>query len=131
MPDSFYHPALIGGAGDTELAYAAGCAVFEELLENGLLEHIANVSEYLKESLNAFKNQHEQIKHICCKGLAVSMEFHDQIIFETVQKKMKESGLIVGSAENNKIILRPPYVIKKKDIDEVMCILERIFIEAL
>ena len=55
------------------------------------------------------------------------MEFHDQIIFETVQKKMKESGLIVGSADNNKIILRPPYVIKKEDIDEVMKILDRIF----
>ena len=131
LPDSFYHPALIGGAGDTELAYAAGCAVFEELMEHGLLEHIANVSEYLKERLNVFKNQHEQIKHICCKGLAVSIEFHDQIIFEIVQKQMKESGLITGSAENNKIILRPPYVIKKEDIDEVMKILEKIFIEAL
>jgi hypothetical protein len=27
-----YIPALIGGAGDTELTYAAGCAVFEEIL---------------------------------------------------------------------------------------------------
>ena len=44
IPDDFYIPALIGGAGDTELTYAAGCAVFEELLENGLLEHISEVS---------------------------------------------------------------------------------------
>ena len=50
-PEDFYRLALVGGAGDTEFIYAAGCAVFEELLENGLLEHISEVSNYLEEKL--------------------------------------------------------------------------------
>ena len=125
-PDPFYIPALIGGAGDTELAYAAGCAVFEELLEHGLLAQIADTSEYLKEKLEELKEQHPQIRQICCKGLAASIEFRDQSVFEAVQKSAKEKGLLIGSGENHKLVLRPPYVITKQDIDEVMAVLYRI-----
>lgn len=125
-PDPFYIPALIGGAGDTELAYAAGCAVFEELLDHGLLEHIASVSVYLEEKLKDLQHQYTQIKHICCKGLAVSIEFQNQEIFESVQKKVKENRLIAGAAENHKLVFRPPYVITKEDIDEVVSALQRI-----
>jgi len=125
IPDAFYRSALLGGAGDTELAYAAGCAVFEELLENGLLEHIADVSEYLEEKLKELQSQYTQVRQICCKGLAASIEFHDPEIFAAVQKKGKEAGLITGTAENCKIVLRPPYVITKEDIDEVVSVLQR------
>lgn len=125
VPDVFYQQALLGGAGDTELAYAAGCAVFEELLDHGLLEQIANVSEYLEEKLKQLQRQCTSIKQICCKGLAASIEFHNQEIFTAVQKKTKEAGLITGAAENHKIVLRPPYVITKEDIDEVVSVFQR------
>ena len=124
-PDSFYRPAMVGGAGDTELAYAAGCAVFEELLEHGLLEHIADVGACLEERLTQLQKQYPQIRHICCKGLAASIEFDTRETFEAVQVKAKAGGLIMGSGENHKIVLRPPYVITKEDIDEVVSILRR------
>ena len=126
IPEPFYRPAMIGGAGDTELVYAAGCAVFEELLDHGLLEQIADVSKYLEEKLRDLQSQCPQIKHICCKGLAASIEFHSQEIFAAVQKRAKEKGLIIGTGENHKIVLRPPYVITKEDIDEVVFILQSI-----
>jgi len=125
IPEAFYHPALIGGAGDTELTYAAGCAVFEELLDHGLLEHISDVSAYLEKKLTELQRQCEPVKQICCKGLAASIEFHNPEIFAAVQKKVKEAGLIIGSAENHKLVLRPPYVITKEDIDEVVSALHR------
>ena len=126
VPEAFYHPALIGGAGDTELTYAAGCAVFEELLENGLLEHIRHVSAYLEDKLTQLQTAHPRITRICCKGLAASMEFETQALFEAVQKQAKEAGLILGSGENRKIVLRPPYVITGEDVDEVISIFRRI-----
>jgi len=125
VPDAYYRQALLGGAGDTELAYAAGCAVFEELLEHGLLEHISDVSAYLEEKLKELQRQCAPIKQICCKGLAASIEFYDQEFFTSVQKKVREAGLITGTAENYKIVLRPPYVITKEDIDEVVSALRR------
>jgi len=125
IPDSYYQPALLGGAGDTELAYAAGCAVFEELLEHGLLEHIADVSEYLEEKLIKLQHQYAFISRICCKGLAASIEFRDPEIFAFVQRSAKEAGLIMGSGEHNKLVLRPPYAITRADIDEVVSCLHR------
>ena len=126
IPDSYYQPALLGGAGDTELAYTAGCAVFEELLDNGLLEHIADVSAYLEEKLHALQCQCPPVKTICCKGLAASIEFRDPELFAAVQWEAKEAGLIMGSGEHNKLVLRPPYVITKTDIDAVTAILQQI-----
>lgn len=125
IPDSFYIPAMLGGAGDTELAYAAGCAVFEELLEHGLLEQIADTGAYLEEKLKQLHGCSASVKEICCKGLAASIEFHTAETFAAVQKKAKEAGLIIGAAEYNKLVLRPPYVITKQDIDEVVSILQK------
>ena len=126
IPDDFYIPALIGGAGDTELTYAAGCAVFEELLENGLLEHISEVSTYLEDRLSELKQKCQNVKNICCKGLAASIEVIDQKFYENVMSKLKENGLLVGPAANNKIVLRPPYVITKEQIDHMISIFERL-----
>lgn len=126
VPDPFYQSALLGGAGDTELAYAAGCAVFEELLEHGLLEQIADVSAFLEGCLCQLQSQFTQIRHICCKGLAVSIEFEDPVIFAFVQKKSREYGLIMGAAENHKLVLRPPYVMTKEDAAQVVEILKKI-----
>jgi len=126
LPEAFYHPALIGGAGDTELAYAAGCAVFEELLEHGLLEHIADTGGYLEEKLRKLQHDCAQIRHVCCKGLAASIEFRNREVFEAVQKQAREKGLITGTGEHQKMVLRPPYVITKEDIDAVVSVLQRI-----
>ena len=123
-PEDFYIPAMIGGAGDTELAYAAGCAVFEELLEHGLLAHIADVSAYLEEKLTQLQLHNPQIRRICCKGLAASLEFSHEKDFETVLKHAKSSGLMVGTGDHHKIVLRPPYVITKEDIDQVTAIFQ-------
>ena len=126
LPEAFYHPALIGGSGDTELAYAAGCAVFEELLEHGLLEHIADTGAYLEEKLRNLQHDCAQIRHVCCKGLAASIEFRNREVFEAVQKQARENGLITGTGEHQKMVLRPPYVITKEDIDAVVSVLQRI-----
>lgn len=125
LPEDFYRPALMGGAGDTELAYAAGCAVFEELLEHGLLEQIAQVSAYLEEAFTQLQRQYSQIRRICCKGLAASIEFRDPECFDAILKQLKENRLIIGTAEHHKIVFRPPYAITKDDIDEVVSVLQR------
>jgi acetylornithine/succinyldiaminopimelate/putrescine aminotransferase len=126
IPDDFYIPALIGGAGDTELTYTAGCAVFEELLENGLLEHISEVSNYLEIRLKELKQKCCTISNTCCKGLAASIELADETVYKNVMPKLRDNGLLVGPAEHNKIVLRPPYVITKEQIDSMISIFEKV-----
>lgn len=125
-PEDFYRLALVGGAGDTEFTYAAGCAVFEELLENRLLEHISEASDYLEDQLFELKEKCTTIKNICCKGLAASIELYDKNFYDEVMPKLKENGLLVGAAANNKIVLRPPYVITKENIDDMISVFENV-----
>ena len=124
--EDFYRLALVGGAGDTEFTYAAGCAVFEELLENRLLEHISEVSNYLEDQLFELREKCTTIKNICCKGLAASIELYDKNFYNNIMPKLKENGLLVGAAANNKIVLRPPYVITKENIEDMISVFENV-----
>ena len=72
-PGDFYRLALVGGAGDTEFTYAAGCAVFEELLEdisfNAGGDEMPDVylninAEYVKEHLKKMMNLPDPHKYI-------------------------------------------------------------------
>ena len=88
------------------------------------MEHISRAASCLEEKLNALKSRNAQIRHVCCIGLAASVEFYDTDVFENVRMKAKENGLILGAGENNKIVIRPPYVISEEEIGEVTDILE-------
>ena len=40
--------------------------------------------------------------------------------------KLKENGVLGGAAANNKIVLRPPYVITKENIDQMITVFEKL-----
>jgi len=120
VPEEYYRIALSGGAGDTELTYTAGCAVFEELLENGMLDHIKDVSAYMKSEFFKLKENYKQISHVVCHGLAAYIEIESDTCFDAIQSYMKEQGLLAGFLSNQKIVFRPPYAIKKEHIDLIM-----------
>jgi len=46
--------------------------------------------------------------------------------FIKVMPQLKEHGLLVGPAEHHKIVLRPPYVITKEQIDSIVDTFERL-----
>jgi 4-aminobutyrate aminotransferase-like enzyme len=123
-PAEYYRAALAGGAGDTELTYAAGCAVFEELLENGMLNHIKEISDYMKSSFSKLKERYNQIVHVECKGLASCIEIDSDSCFDTIQAYMKSAGLLAGFLPNRKIIFRPPYAVEKRHIDLITYTIE-------
>ena len=123
-PEEYYKMALSGGAGDTELTYTAGCAVFEELLENGMLSHIREVCDYMKSVFFNLKEEHSQIIHVECKGLAAYIEIDSDSAFNVIEKHMKDQGLLAGFLKNRKIVFRPPYAIEKRHIDLIVHTIE-------
>lgn len=123
-PDDYYTMALSGGAGDTELTYTAGCAVFEELLENGLLKHIKSVSAYMQSEFLKLQDKYNQIVSVKCRGLASYIEIRSEEAFAALQSNMKEQGLLAGFLPNHKIVFRPPYAIEKRHIDLIVNTIE-------
>ncbi len=129
VPDEFYRMALAGGAGDSELTCAAGCAVFEELLEHGMLEHIREVSAHLEEKLSELKDKHPEVIGLRCKGLAVNMEFGDTAHFERMAPMLRAKGLLLG-AGGNKVTMRPPYALTKEQVDYIAQVMDEAIVAA-
>jgi hypothetical protein len=63
-------------------------------------ESITTIQAAAEEKLTELKRHCPQIREVCCKGLAASIEFYDREVYETVQKQAKESGLIIGAQRN-------------------------------
>ncbi|BBF43319.1 acetylornithine aminotransferase [Lachnospiraceae bacterium KM106-2] len=102
---------------------AAVNAVFSQFEELNLLEHVKEVGAYLEQKLDKLVNSRDDIIDRRGKGLMQGIEMDHPVI--DVILKAQEKGLLVISAGSNIIRLVPPLVITKKNVDEMIEILEK------
>lgn len=124
VPEERYLYALSGGAGDDALACTAACAVFEELLENGLLEHIAQRGQQLAEGLKALEQKCPHVVGLRCAGLACALELDSPENQKKLLAALKQEGVFVAGAAYNGLMLKPPYTVSAQQIDEMLALLE-------
>lgn len=123
LPEEKYLHALTGGAGDDALASAASCAVFEELLENGLLDHVKKVSALMAEKLEELRSGCSCVKAVRCAGLACAVELESTDCLKKALPAFKERGLLVSPSVNNSFMLKPPYTVTEEQIGKMAAIL--------
>lgn len=129
VPEEKYIHALTGGAGDDALACCAACAVFENLLEQGLLEHISNMAALMEKKLISLAEKYpEAIKDIRCMGLACAVELNCRESFNKLMPLLKNSGLLVSPSANSSFMLKPPYTVTAGQIEEMSSILDKSFL---
>lgn len=106
------HGSTFGG---NPVAASCGLVIFNEL-ENGMMDRINNISNYLFAKLNELKSGFpDKIKEVRGRGLMTGVE----LAFagdEIVQKLLKEN-VLVNCTNGNVIRLLPPYIITEYDID--------------
>lgn len=124
IPDPQYLRALTGGAGDDTLACAAACAVFEELLENGLLGHIDQMGRKMAKQLQALAQQHSGIKEVRCIGLAAAVELRSSALHQELLPLLLEKHLFVAPTVHDSFMLKPPYTVTDEEIDLMIDILD-------
>ncbi|MBO5364473.1 MAG: aminotransferase class III-fold pyridoxal phosphate-dependent enzyme, partial [Clostridia bacterium] len=88
--------------------------VLDELLNNGLLDHAAQMGEYLKTSLSGIVS--DKIATVRGKGLMLGIVFTDDIAKE-VGNRLREAGFLVGVIGTKVLRIVPPLVLEKQDID--------------
>jgi len=125
VPEDKYLYALSGGAGDDALACTAACAVFEELLDNGLLEHIAQRGQQMEQGLCALQAKYPQIKGLRCAGLACAVELQSAEAQKQLLPALRQEGLFVGGAAHNGLMLKPPYTVSADQVEAMLAILDR------
>ena len=120
------HGSTFGG---NPLACSAGITVMNELLNEGFLEKVDELGDFLKKELEKMRRSYPQkIKDIRGIGLMIGIELN-KIKAKDFANKCVKNGLLVAVAGNNTIRLLPPLIIKKKQISEAVQIIGRVLEE--
>lgn len=120
------HGSTFGG---NPVACAAGIAVMETLLEDGLLENCRRMGERLRKGLEALQSKFPAIQEVRGRGLILGVEL-DRPCRPAVSRAL-ELGLLVHCTADRVVRLLPPLVIRAEEVDRALSILEQAFAEVL
>jgi acetylornithine/N-succinyldiaminopimelate aminotransferase len=117
------HGSTFGGG---PLACAVALAVMRTIEGDGLVEHAADVGDYLVESLSALAERGAPIAGVRGRGLMVGIGLsHD--VAPAVAAAALDAGLIVNAVGARTLRLVPPLIITRGEVDEAMARLGRAF----
>lgn len=105
--------------GGNPLACAAVSKIMDLYEENGIVEHVQNLTPYLEEQLDALVAECECFTARRGKGFMQGLVVSGRPVGEIVAKAL-EAGLLVISAGSDVLRLVPPLIIEKEHIDEMV-----------
>jgi acetylornithine/N-succinyldiaminopimelate aminotransferase len=120
------HGSTFGGG---PLACAAAIAVMRTVERDGLVQHAAEVGDYLAESLSALADRGAPIEGVRGRGLMLGVALSSDIA-PIVARAALDEGLIVNAIGARTLRLVPPLVITREEVDEAMARLGNAFSEA-
>jgi len=137
---SFIHGHTYGGHAPSA---AVGSEVLRILREEKLIEHVAEMGEYWLPKLNALKSDHPIVGDVRGKGLLLGIEFvRDSRVgrepFDptlNIRGRMQEEclkrglylypgGYSMEGIAGDHVLLAPPYIVKRQDLDRMGQIIE-------
>ena len=114
------HGSTYGG---NPVAAAVACAALDVIVDEGLIEHSAELGDYLMRRLGELDSRH--VKEIRGRGLWVAVELHPEAGgARRFCEALQTEGLLCKETHEHVIRLAPPLVITRQQIDWA---LERLF----
>ncbi len=117
------HGTTFGGG---PLACAAAVAVMRTVEREGLVQHAAEVGDYLAESLSALAAHGAPIAGVRGKGLMLAIALSRDVARDVASAALDE-GLIVNAIGDRVLRLVPPLIITREEVDEAVLRLSRAF----
>jgi len=119
------HGSTFGG---NPLACAAGLAVMDVLLNDGLVENADKMGSYFMKKLLGLAEKYAYITEIRGKGLMIGIQLSiDKAA--VIKNRCFEKGYLVGNVGSNILRVLPPLIIKKHDIDGMIEVLDEVLKE--
>jgi acetylornithine/N-succinyldiaminopimelate aminotransferase len=112
------HGSTFGG---NPLATAAGIAVLETILSEGILDNCRRVGEYFLRRLGELKQKNERIRDVRGRGLIVAVEL--TVPGGEFVLKCMERGLLINCTNGNVLRFVPALILTKTDVEKAMEIL--------
>jgi acetylornithine aminotransferase/acetylornithine/N-succinyldiaminopimelate aminotransferase len=121
---SCMHPGLHGttfGGGPLS------CAVSIEFLKQmeKMLGHIQEMGAYFGSQLTMLATKHSCVREVRGLGLMLGLELDSADLAKAVVKQLLSAGIIINRTHDTVLRFLPPYIIKKKHVDEVIHALDR------
>lgn len=115
------HASTFGG---NPLAAACACAVLEQLIEQGVLDHGRRMGAYLGEQLDALaRRMGDRVVEVRGAGLLRAIELTEPAA--TVVERCREQGVLVITAGEKILRLAPPLVIEQSELQEGLEVIEK------
>jgi acetylornithine/N-succinyldiaminopimelate aminotransferase len=117
------HASTFGG---NPLVCAAAVATMETILEDGfILDQCNRMSKYFVERLEELKTKSPRvIREVRGKGLLIGMELTRE--GDPIVRACLEKGMLINCAAGNVLRFIPPLIIQRKDIDQLIDVLNGI-----
>lgn len=111
------HGTTLGG---NPLAAAVGNAIYDEIMEAGLLDNVAARSSQLLEGLEKISAASGGISEIKGLGLLIGVQFNDSVEAADVLSACFGEKMLVVTAKHNVVRLLPPLNVTAAEIDEAL-----------
>ena len=115
------HGSTFGG---NAVACAAGVAVIETLLNDGVLENCQKMGAYFLSKLHALKDKFSFITEVRGQGLILGAELDRD--GAGIAASCLEEGLLINCAAGKVLRFIPPLIVTKDEIEQGMDILEKV-----
>jgi acetylornithine/N-succinyldiaminopimelate aminotransferase len=110
------HGTTFGG---NPVACAAGCAVMEEIIQNGLMKQAGEVGAYLKlKFLEMQKEFPSIIKEVRGEGCMLGVEIDRD--GQPIVDELRNRGLLINCTNTSVLRLLPPYIIPQGLCDQLL-----------
>ncbi|MEA2015419.1 MAG: aspartate aminotransferase family protein [Actinomycetota bacterium] len=107
------HGSTFGG---NAASCAAGLAVVNYILDNGLAEKAVGLGSYFTSNLKKLKDKYSVIKEVRGLGLMIGMEFNEPIAGKITLAALKDK-LVINKVSDNTLRFLPPLIITKKNLN--------------
>jgi len=110
------HGSTFGG---NAASCAAGCAVIDYILKNGLIDKSREMGKYFLNKLKGIKKKYTIIKDVRGIGLMLAMEFREEVADILVRNALKDY-IILNKVSDSILRFLPPLMITKDNINTLM-----------
>ena len=119
------HGSTYGG---NLLACRAALVFLDELVQGGLMAHVARAGTHLEAQLHRLQSRHPMIREVRGAGLMWGLDL-DRPAAPVVDAAIQQ-GLLVNRTADTVVRLLPPYVITAEEIDEAIGLLDAALLAA-
>ncbi|MEJ2244991.1 MAG: aspartate aminotransferase family protein [Acidobacteriota bacterium] len=118
------HGTTFGGG---PLACRLALEVLDIIEEEGLISRVDTLGRYLMDELKNMAQRHRSIREVRGLGFMIGIEMGDAA--KEAVARLLERGIITNAAHETVLRLLPPFIIEKKDADELLAALDSVLEE--